>query len=283
MRIEDKLSGKFTCKGLSTVHYFLCDYSIFKFVSNMQVLEHSKLFSDVHTPIVLYLVLPENSNVFLPKLLDSDREKIFLESIDSDQLYELLISLDNTCSNMKNTTEGDIDEIVAKLNKIYIDAAKISLGTSKPSRGNIKMSKLSNNSKPWFNNVCQKARTKYRNSKVYYFRKRTEGAYKKYKEHETSYQKTLDKEQVKHRNKVSTYLKEIKIKTKNPKEYWKIINKHTKNKKGQELSGIDINVLYQYFRDLNRCPEISYEINLAIDNDIATYKMQCEDLNQTFN
>ena len=164
----------------------------------MQVLENSKLFSDVHTPIVLYLDLPENTNVVLPKLLvdckerikpwDSDREKIFLESIDSDQLYELLISLDNTYSNMKNTTEGDIDEIVAKLNKVHIDAAKISLGTSKPSRGNIKMSKLSNNSKPWFNNVCQKARTKYRNSKVYYFRKRTEGAYKKYKEHEKSYQ-----------------------------------------------------------------------------------------------
>ena len=92
------------------------------------------------------------------------------------------------------------------------------------------MSKQSNNSKPWFNNVCQKARTKYRNSKVYYFRKRTKGAYKKYKEHEKSYKNTLDREQVKHRNKVSTYLNEIK--TKNPMEYWKIINKHTKNKKG---------------------------------------------------
>ena len=92
--------------------------------------------------------------------------------------------------NMENT-KGDVDGIVAKLNKIHIDAAKISLGTSKPSRGNIKMSKLSNNSKPWFNNVCQKARTKYRNSKVYYFRKRTKGAYKKYKEHEKSYKKPL--------------------------------------------------------------------------------------------
>ena len=73
------------------------------------------------------------------------------------------------------------------------------------------------------------------------------------------------------------------IKTKNPEEYWKIINKHSKNKKGQEQSGMDINILYQYFRDLNRCLEISDEINLAIDNDIATYKMQCGDLNQTLN
>ena len=27
-RIGDNLSGKFTCKGLSTVDYFLCDFSI---------------------------------------------------------------------------------------------------------------------------------------------------------------------------------------------------------------------------------------------------------------
>ena len=33
----------------------------------MQVLENSKLFSDVHTPIVLYLDLPENTNVVLQK------------------------------------------------------------------------------------------------------------------------------------------------------------------------------------------------------------------------
>ena len=52
----------------------------------------------------------------------------------------------------------------------------------------------------------------------------------KYIEHEKSYKNTLDREQVKHRNKVSTYLNEIK--TKNPMECWKIINKHTKNKKG---------------------------------------------------
>ena len=30
---------------------------------------------------------------------------------------------------------------------------------------NIKMSKQCNNSKPWFNNVCQKALTKYHNRK----------------------------------------------------------------------------------------------------------------------
>lgn len=42
-RIGDNLSGKLTCKGSSTVDYFLCDYSTYKYVSNMRVLEQSKL------------------------------------------------------------------------------------------------------------------------------------------------------------------------------------------------------------------------------------------------
>ena len=93
----------------------------------MQVLEHSKLFSDVHTPIVLYLVLPENTNVVLPKLLvdckerikpwDTDRKKIFLESIDSDQLYELLISLDNTCGNMEILQKETLMKLLQNLIK----------------------------------------------------------------------------------------------------------------------------------------------------------------------
>lgn len=42
-RIGDNLTGKLTCKGSSTVDYFLCDYSTYKYVSNMRVLEQSKL------------------------------------------------------------------------------------------------------------------------------------------------------------------------------------------------------------------------------------------------
>lgn len=40
--------------------------------------------------------------------------------------------------------------------------------------------------------------------------------------------KIIDKEQLKYRNKISKYLKDIK--NKNFKEYWKVINKNNKNK-----------------------------------------------------
>ena len=44
----------------------------------MQVIEHRNLFSDVHTPIVLYLDLPENTNVVLPTFLVLERTFISL-------------------------------------------------------------------------------------------------------------------------------------------------------------------------------------------------------------
>jgi exonuclease III len=44
-RIGDNVYGKLTCKGISTVDYFICDYFIYTYVSNMQVMEHSILFS----------------------------------------------------------------------------------------------------------------------------------------------------------------------------------------------------------------------------------------------
>lgn len=71
------------------------------------------------------------------------------------------------------------------------------------------------------------------------------------------------------------------IKNKNPKEYWKVINKCNKNKNCQNQSAIGIDDLYQYFRDLNRSPEISGENDHMVDNEIAN--LQYEDFNHDLN
>ncbi|CAC5387345.1 unnamed protein product [Mytilus coruscus] len=44
-------SGKFTCKNSSVVDYFICACSFLQFVNNFEVLEFSRLYSDVHCPI----------------------------------------------------------------------------------------------------------------------------------------------------------------------------------------------------------------------------------------
>lgn len=53
-RIGDNLTGKITSQNSSEVDYFLCDCSIYKYVSDRLVFDQSSLFSDVHTPIVMY-------------------------------------------------------------------------------------------------------------------------------------------------------------------------------------------------------------------------------------
>lgn len=62
------------------------------------------------------------------------------------------------------------------------------------------------------------------------------------------------------------------IKNKNPKESWKVINKYNKNCQNQSAIGIDD--LYQYFRDLNRSPEISDENNHMVHNEIANLQLK---------
>ena len=56
-RIGDNITGETTCKSVSTVDYFICDYDIFDNITNMKVLEHNILFSDVHCPIEIQLKL----------------------------------------------------------------------------------------------------------------------------------------------------------------------------------------------------------------------------------
>jgi hypothetical protein len=47
-RLGDNISGKVTCKGTSTVDYFICDYSLKQHIHNMQVVEQNSLYSDVN-------------------------------------------------------------------------------------------------------------------------------------------------------------------------------------------------------------------------------------------
>ena len=239
----------------------------------MQVLEHSILFSDIHTPIVLHLSLQNDNNIDSStqvinckekiKSWDRSKEQLYVQSIDSELISNLLTSLDNI--DPENTTESSINHIIKQLNKLYIDAAKTTLGTTTGSKK--KITKPNKNTKPWFTNACQKARRKFRNSKVYYFRKRTESARKMYKDNEKMYKKILDKEQLLYRNKMSKYLSEIQ--NKNPKDYWKIINRHYKNK-SQEKTEIDMDTLYNYYKELNKSPKINEEINEMVENEIAS-------------
>ena len=52
-RLGENKNGLTTCKDVSVVDYFICTYDVIIYLNNMQVLETSSLFSDVHNPITL--------------------------------------------------------------------------------------------------------------------------------------------------------------------------------------------------------------------------------------
>ena len=52
---EGKEIGKFTCKKVNVVDYVIAFPEYLKRITNIQVLEFSKLLSDVHCPISIFI------------------------------------------------------------------------------------------------------------------------------------------------------------------------------------------------------------------------------------
>lgn len=91
---------------------------------------------------------------------------MYVQSIDNEQFNQILALLDSC--DLDNATEDAINEIVKNLNKIYIDAVKMSMGVREYDHEKQKSNKRYD-SMPWFTNACRRARAKYRNSKNYFF------------------------------------------------------------------------------------------------------------------
>ena len=158
------------------------------------------------------------------KCWDQSKENIYIDSIDNGEIQTIVDYLDGITGQVSNE---NINHIVDKLNNIYINAAKMSLGTTKIYKNGTPKTQ----NKPWFSYECKQARKQYRRSKNYFYRKRTEYARTKLKEKEKSYKKTLDKEIAIYRKQMGKKLKDMK--SKNPKEYWNILNK--KHKASQKV------------------------------------------------
>jgi hypothetical protein len=52
---KDKGVGEFTCKNSSVVNYCIVSPNLLKIINSISILEPSKLFSDVHSPLLLTL------------------------------------------------------------------------------------------------------------------------------------------------------------------------------------------------------------------------------------
>ncbi|CAG2250846.1 unnamed protein product [Mytilus edulis] len=147
-RVNGDKEGKFTCRQASVVDYFICTYDFLCFVVNMYVQDFSKLFSDVHSPLILSLNfkdgieedvhIAENSvenarEVKRVQKWDVEKKNEFVEFIDKDKISDLVAELESVDSNL--LSQGKINEVVENINSIFLDAAENVLGTYNASQG----------------------------------------------------------------------------------------------------------------------------------------------------
>ncbi|CAG2212946.1 unnamed protein product [Mytilus edulis] len=131
-RVNGDKEGKFTCRQASVVDYFICTYDFLCFVVNMYVQDFSKLFSDVHSPLILSLNfedgieedvhIAENSvenarEVKRVQKWDVEKKNDFVEFIDKDKISDLVAELESVDSN--HLSQGKINEVVEKLTAYY--------------------------------------------------------------------------------------------------------------------------------------------------------------------
>ena len=59
---EDQHKGRLICKNSSTVDYYLCTVYLLKYINNVKILDFSTLYSDVHSPIQINILIRELEN-----------------------------------------------------------------------------------------------------------------------------------------------------------------------------------------------------------------------------
>ena len=222
---QDYITPKLTCKEKSTMDYILSSASTFENIKDFQVEEFNCLFSDAHCAVTLMLNLQWGSNVEKRALKEetvktifwqSDKSEVFIENFDIMKVAEIENYLDHLIET-NNIEETQVNEIVNNINGVFEECAKESFGCKTRKTDN-KYSKF----KPWFNRDCINARNVYHKTHKMYNSYKTEYYKNMLKHVSKQYKQTLNKNCKKFKNERIQKLR--RIKTNDPKQYWKIIN-----------------------------------------------------------
>lgn len=255
---QDKLVGATTCKDVSVIDYCIGNYNFMSLASDFVVLPFSKLLSDIHNPITVTLNVSLNNTKSGQLFKDTSGGKEVINKWDDEgkdtfcqELSNYSQDVNSICDELANLdsttiTSNCVNETVKKIGTILLTCAKTVFGSRI-----VKQTTVSENCinvpKQWFTKNCKNARMNLRKAKR---------MFKKYgnrifKEDvilkEKMYKKTMDNAIKEHRHNMRKKLKQIR--TKNPKEYWKVIN--TCNRKNKVGLKVDIIKFFEFYKELN--------------------------------
>jgi hypothetical protein len=195
---------------------------------DLEILEFSTLFSDVHTPFTLTEhsrcedvdagVIPNESSTEKVKKWEQEKSSIFQNNIDIDKLNFIISKLENV--DQQNVNQNYISTLVTDIGQVILDSAKQTFGVKLVNTNYSKKKKFTKGDKPWFDIESKRARQNYRKMK----RKKGESqySYNLAKNSEKEYKKVLNKAMKNYRKKMTKKMKNLRYQ--NTEEYWRILN-----------------------------------------------------------
>ena len=131
--------GNLTCRNTSVVDYCLSNVNVLERLVDLEILEFSTLFSDVHTPFTLTLkkehshcefadagVIPNESSTEKVKKWEQEKSSIFQNNIDIDQLNFIISKLENV--DQQNVNQNYFNTLVTDIGQVLLDSAKQTFG-----------------------------------------------------------------------------------------------------------------------------------------------------------
>ena len=270
---SDKHIGEPTCyksESGTTIDYIVVSDSLVPQITDFTVGSFDKTLSDFHCPLFINL----NTNLIEPESISSNSppninvhehqtpfskwrpnaNKEYKKSFSTEDISALQNKLDCFLQNNTNVNQQNMDSLVSDFNSLFISSAKkINLFKTKTKNRKSKKYERKYPNKLWFDKDCNSVRKDYLNKKYSKKGKKWKSIHKaNFKE----YNKLLKSKQKIFQKELEQKLRNLK--SSNPREYWKIINK-SNSSKGKN-SNITIGSLFEHFKIL------SYKEPTAGDN-----------------
>jgi hypothetical protein len=279
---SDHNIGKYTCKGVSVVDYFITSPKMFMSVSDFKVDVFDSLLSDIHSPICLTLstVCPceapvnntvekngEKNESNLPNfkvkwesILASD----YVNMIDNNSINVLLADL-SKC-DAKSISAETVNNINEKIQEILLAPAKTLNMVKKSCKKNCNTFV----SKPWYNEECKRVKSEYLYIKKRFKVSKSPGIKREMKIKGKELRNICRKNKRNYEKGLHSKLKCMK--NNNPKEYWNMLNS---KKKSQTVNcNISLQTFTDHFKKLTES-EIVTDVEFVNDNDEVMSDIYC--------
>ena len=188
-----------------------------------------------------------------PKVIRNKRPKWnqnksnnFINNIDRSKLDNINTNIETLKANINNVNKETINSISSDISALFSESSD----KTYPIEQLAINPKNDRKHKPWFGINCQNARKKYHIARRIHNLNRSHTNKANLKQQSTAYKRTLNLHINKHKRAAQKKLRNLK--SKSPKDFWKVIN--SINKK-QEDTTISLDTLYDYFKTLNTTNE----------------------------